>query len=191
MTPPKREPPTDRPPKIASARAVSTLIVNTGDGKGKTTAAMGTAMRAVARGWKVCVVQFIKSGRWRTGEERVARELGVTWLSAGDGFTWDAEDLRESEALAQKAWQEARTRVSSGDFDLVILDEVTYPMVWGWVSTDEVVRSLQERPRHVNVIATGRDAPPELVAIADTVTEMQKVRHAYDRGVQARRGIDY
>ncbi len=184
-------PPTERPQKADSVHAPSTLIVNTGDGKGKTTAAMGTAMRALARGWKVCVVQFIKSGQWRTGEENVARDLGVTWRNAGDGFTWDSADLGQSEALAKKAWEEARGILSSGDYDLVILDEVTYPMVWGWISTDEVVRALQDRPIHVNVIATGRDAPPELLAVADTVTEMRKVRHAYDRGVPARRGIDY
>jgi cob(I)alamin adenosyltransferase len=191
MTAGRRRPPTEPPQKAAAVHAPSTLIVNTGTGKGKTTAAMGTAIRAVARGWKVCVIQFIKSGRWRTGEEKVARELGVSWLSAGDGFTWESEDLKTSEALATRAWEQARETLAAGDYDLVILDEVTYPMVWGWVSIEEVVRSLQGRPGHVNVIATGRDAPSELIAEADTVTEMRNVRHAFDRGVQARRGIDY
>jgi cob(I)alamin adenosyltransferase len=167
------------------------VIVNTGAGKGKTTAAMGVVLRAVARGWRVCVVQFVKSGRWRTGEEQVARQLGVEWWTLGDGFTWESEDLSRSEALARAAWETAREKIRSGAYDLVVLDEVTYPMVWGWIPTEEVVRTIRERPRHVNVVATGRDAPPELVEVADTVTEMRKVRHAYDRGVGARRGIDY
>lgn len=184
-------PPTDRPQRPKPVRAPSLVVVNTGEGKGKTTAAMGTVLRAVARGWKVCVIQFVKSGRWRVGEEKVARDLGVDWWSLGDGFTWDSEDLSRSEALARAAWEAAEEKVRSGDYDLVLLDEVTYPMNWGWVATDEVVCAIRDRPEHVNVIATGRDAPPELVEVADTVTEMRKVRHAYDRGVRARRGIDY
>jgi cob(I)alamin adenosyltransferase len=125
------------------------------------------------------------------GEEKVARDLGVDWWSAGEGFTWESEDLDRSETLAKAAWQAAREKIASGDYDLVLLDEVTYPMTWGWIPTEEVVRVIRERPAYVNVVATGRDAPPELVEAADTVTEMRKVRHAYDRGVRARRGIDY
>jgi len=166
-------------------------VVNTGEGKGKTTAAMGTMLRAVARGWKVCVIQFIKSGRWRAGEEQVAGQLGVDWWTMGDGFSWESEDLDRSAALARAAWAAAHDRISSGDYDLVVLDEITYPMNWNWISTEEVVRAIAERPPHVSVIATGRDAPEALVEAADTVTEMRKVRHAYDRGVAARRGIDF
>lgn len=184
-------PPTEPPQRPEPVRAPSLVVVNTGEGKGKTTAAMGTVLRAVARGWKVCVIQFVKSGRWRVGEEKVARDLGVDWWSLGDGFTWDSEDLGRSEALARAAWEAAVEKVRSGDYDLVLLDEVTYPMNWGWIATDEVVRAIRDRPEHVNVIATGRDAPPELVEVGDTVTEMRKLRHAYDRGVRARRGIDY
>jgi cob(I)alamin adenosyltransferase len=171
--------------------APSVVVVNTGHGKGKTTAAMGTLIRAVARGWKVCVIQFIKSGQWRAGEEQVARELGVDWWTLGDGFTWDSEDLDRSEAISRSAWEAAKDKISSGGHDVVVLDEITYPMNWGWISTEEVAAAIRTRPRHVNVIATGRDAPPELVDVADTVTEMVNVRHAYDRGVRARRGIDY
>ncbi|HXF57345.1 MAG TPA: cob(I)yrinic acid a,c-diamide adenosyltransferase [Actinomycetota bacterium] len=186
-----QRPPTEPPRHRPGARAPSLVIVNTGDGKGKTTAAMGTVLRAVARGWKVCVIQFVKSGRWRAGEERVCRELGVEWWTLGEGFTWNSKDLRRSEALAQAAWEAAREKIASGHYDLVVLDEVTYPMTWGWIPTADVVRAIRERPAHVNVVATGRDAPAELVEVADTVTEMRKVRHAYDRGVGARRGIDY
>jgi cob(I)alamin adenosyltransferase len=191
MTGARSRPPTDPPERLEPIRAPSVVIVNTGEGKGKTTAAMGTVLRAVARGWKVCVIQFIKSGRWRVGEEKVARDLGVDWWSLGDGFTWDSEDLGRSEGLARSAWEAAEEKIRSGDYDLVLLDEVTYPMNWGWIATDEVVRAIRDRPEHVNIIATGRDAPPELAEVADTVTEMRKVRHAYDRGVRARRGIDY
>jgi cob(I)alamin adenosyltransferase len=184
---PRRERPT-HPDRVA---ARSLVVVNTGHGKGKTTAAMGTLIRAVARGWKVCVIQFIKSGQWRAGEEQVARQLGVDWWTLGDGFTWDSEDLDRSEAVSRSAWEAAKDKISSGGHDVVVLDEITYPMNWGWISSEEVAAAIRTRPRHVNVIATGRDAPPELVDVADTVTEMVNVRHAYDRGVRARRGIDY
>jgi cob(I)alamin adenosyltransferase len=186
-TEPRTEPPIK--PKRATARSV--VIVNTGHGKGKTTAAMGTLIRAVARGWKVCVVQFIKSGKWRAGEAQIAKQLGVDWWTIGDGFTWDSEDLDQSKAIARSAWEAAKEKVSSGDYQLAVLDEITYPMTWGWISSEEVAAVIRARPRHVSVIATGRDAPPELIEVADTVTEMVNIRHAYDRGVRARRGIDY
>lgn len=185
------KPPTERPKRPVRTRASSLVIVNTGEGKGKTTAAMGIVLRAVARGWRACVIQFIKSGRWRVGEEKVSRQLGVEWWTTGDGFTWESTNLERSAALAREAWEAAREKIASGEYELVVLDEVTYPMRWGWIPTDEVVRALRERPAHVNVVATGRDAPAELLEVADTVTEMRKLRHAYDRGVGARRGIDY
>lgn len=184
-------PPTQPPRREAPTHATSLVIVNTGDGKGKTTAAMGTLLRAVSRGWRACVIQFIKSGEWRAGEEAVARKLGIEWLSLGEGFTWDSEDLDRDRAAAGEAWRAARERIVSAAYDVVLLDEVTYPMTWGWISTAQVVQTIRERPEHVNVIATGRDAPPELLEVADTVTQMTKVRHAFDRGVRARRGIDY
>lgn len=183
-------PPTEPPPR-GSTRATSLVLVNTGDGKGKSTAAFGTVMRAVARGWKVAVVQFLKSGEWQVGEEKVARRLGVDWFALGDGFTWDSPDMGESEAIAMEAWHQASHLIVSGDHALVVLDEITYPMNWGWIDPDEVIETIRDRPAHVNVICTGRDAPPELVEIADTVTEMRKLKHAYDEGIMARRGIDY
>jgi len=184
------EVPIEAPPR-ARVRAESVVIVNTGDGKGKSTAAFGTMLRAIARGWSVCVIQFVKSGRWKVGEEQSAKRLGVDWWAIGDGFTWDSKDMDRTEAVAREAWRVARERVESGAYRLVILDEVTYPMNWGWISTADVVDAVANRPRAVNVIATGRDAPQELVDCADTVTEMRNVKHVFDRGVRAMRGIDF
>ncbi len=152
---------------------------------------MGTVLRAVARGWRVAVVQFIKSGDWRVGEEDIGRKLGVDWESIGEGFTWDSEDLGAAADIAREAWSVSKEKIASGDFDLVVLDEATYPMNWEWISTDDVVETIKTRPDGVNVIVTGRDAPAALIDVADTVTEMRKVRHAYDRGIAARRGIDF
>ena len=184
------EPPTERPaPK--THRAPSIVLVNTGDGKGKTTAAMGTVLRALARGWRVCVVQFVKSGRWHSGEVRLLSELGAEWHTMGDGFTWEVDDLDHSAELARAAWQVARDAIVSGTFDLVLLDEVTYPINWGWIDQGEVITTIKGRPATVNVIITGRDAPPGVVEVADTVTEMRKVKHAYDQGIKAKKGIEY
>ena len=184
------EVPTQAPVR-ASKKAPSIVIVNTGDGKGKSTAAFGTALRAVARGWKVCVIQFIKSDAWKVGEREAARRLGVEWWNIGDGFTWDSKDMERTEAVAREAWRVSVGKVQSGDYGLVVLDEITYPMSWGWISTAEVVEVIRTRPASVNVIATGRDAPEELIAVADTVTEMRKRKHAFDEGIGAIRGIDF
>ena len=188
---PLAEPPTELRPPPPRRDQPSIVIVNTGDGKGKSTAAFGTMLRAVARGWQVSVVQFMKSGRWRVGEETVARRLGVDWAATGDGFSWLSDDLERSRALAGAAWELARDVIAAGRHQLVVLDEITYPMIWGWIPGVEVAKTIRDRPAHVNVIATGRDAPDELLEVADTITEMRKVRHVYDTGVRARRGLDY
>jgi cob(I)alamin adenosyltransferase len=171
--------------------APSLVIVNTGDGKGKSTAAFGVVMRAVARGWRVAVVQFLKSGEWHVGEEDTARSLGVDWSAIGEGFTWDSADLSEDQAVAQAAWARAAELIRAGEHRLVVLDEITYPMTWGWIDTDEVVETIRSRPSQVSIIATGRDAPAALIDVADTVTEMRNVKHAYDSGIVAKKGIDY
>ena len=189
MTDPS-QPPTEAPP-TGSRRQSSLVLVNTGDGKGKSTAAFGTAMRAVARGWKVGVVQFLKSGEWSVGEEKTGRRLGIDWWALGDGFTWDSEDMEESEAIAREAWRQASERMASDEYQLMVLDEITYPINWGWIEIDEVLAAIRDRPRALNLILTGRDAPALLIDAADTVTEMRKVKHAFDSGIAARRGIDY
>lgn len=184
-------PPTEDPRPEGMKTAPSVVVVNTGDGKGKSTAAFGIVMRAIARDWRVAVVQFLKSGEWRVGEETVARQLGVDWLAIGEGFTWDSKDLSEDEAVAKEAWSQAAKLINDGEHRLVVLDEITYPMNWGWIDTDEVVRVIRERPSKVNVVATGRDAPAALIDVADTVTEMRSIKHAYDSGIVAKKGIDY
>jgi cob(I)alamin adenosyltransferase len=172
-------------------RQRSLVLVNTGDGKGKSTAAFGVVMRALARDWRVCVIQFIKSAKWKVGEEKLARSLGVDWLKGGDGFTWESPDLDQSAGRAVAAWQLAAAAIAGGEYELVVLDEITYPLAYGWLDTDEVVAAIRDRPARVNIVATGRRAPPELIEAADTVTEMVKVKHAFDRGIRARRGIDF
>jgi cob(I)alamin adenosyltransferase len=184
-------PPRQRPRTPPARRQASLVLVNTGHGKGKSTAAFGVMLRAVARGWQVSMIQFMKSGRWRTGEEEVGRRLGVDWAATGDGFSWLSDDLERSRALAAAAWQRAAGTIAAGEHQLVVLDEITYPMNWGWIPSDEVTAAIRDRPLHVNIVATGRDAPEPLLGVADTVTEMRKIRHAYDTGARARRGIDF
>ena len=167
------------------------MLVNTGNGKGKSTAAFGTMLRAVARGWPVAVVQFLKSGKWNTGEEKVGRQLGVDWYAIGEGFTWDSEDLSVDEAVAQAAWQHAAGLLASGSHRLVLLDEITYPMNWGWIDAGDVAATLRDRPEDTSVFLTGREMPQPVIDVADTVTEMVKVKHAFEHGIRARKGIDY
>ena len=185
------DPPTEDPRPDGLRRAESLVLVNTGDGKGKSSAAFGVVMRSVARDWRVAVVQFIKSGTWQTGEEKLARRLGVNWWTLGEGFSWDSEDLDEDRATAVEAWRHARSLLEADDHRLVVLDEVTYPVNWGWLDVNEVVTAIRDRSPKVNVVVTGRNAPEQLVAVADTVTEMRNVKHAYEAGLRALKGVDY
>ncbi len=168
----------------------SLVVVLTGDGKGKTTSAMGTVLRSLARGWRVAVIQFVKSGAWRSGEAEMLGRLGVEFRATGEGFTWDVEDLDASVEAARRAWEEAARTIASGDVQLVVLDEITYPMNWGWIDTAAVVEAIRARPERVSVVVTGRDAPHAIVDVADTVTEMVNRKHAFDAGIAALRGID-
>lgn len=183
--------PLDDPRPDDLRRAPSVVIVNTGDGKGKSSAAFGVMLRSLARGWPVAVVQFVKSGAWKVGEEKLGRQLGADWFNVGDGFTWDSDDIEHDKALARAGWATAAALIDAGEHRLVILDELTYLCTWGWVETGDVVATIAGRPPHVNVIVTGRDAPQELIEISDTVTEMRKVKHAYDQGINAMKGIEY
>jgi cob(I)alamin adenosyltransferase len=174
-----------------AARVTSLVLINTGHGKGKSSAAFGVMGRGWARGWTVGVVQFVKSGKWKVGERKLAEHLGIEWSTMGDGFTWESTDLDETAAKGRHAWELSRAKLASGHYDLLILDELTYAVTYGWIDVADVVAGIEHRDPKTNVVITGRDAAPELIEIADTVTEMRKVKHAYDRGVKARKGIEF
>jgi cob(I)alamin adenosyltransferase len=169
----------------------SVIVVNTGDGKGKSSSAFGVMGRAWARGWRVAVIQFIKADSWNTGEKKLADHLGVDWHTLGDGFTWESTDLDETEAKGRHAWEAAKAVLAGGDYQLVILDELTYAITFGWIDEDDVVEALRNRAEKTNVVITGRDASDGVIAVADTVTEMHKVKHAFDSGITAIKGIEY
>jgi cob(I)alamin adenosyltransferase len=178
-----------RPDDLRSAPSL--VVVNTGNGKGKSSAAFGVMLRGVAAGWNVAVCQFIKSSEWKVGEEKIGRQLGVDWNSFGDGFTWDSNDIEHDKALAAAGWQKAKDLIAAGEHELIILDELTYLCTWGWIDEADVLAAITGRPERVNLVITGRDAPAGLIDIADTVTEMTEVKHAYQQGIRAKRGIDY
>ncbi len=168
------------------------VLVFTGDGKGKTSAALGVVTRALGTGWKVAFLQFIK-GNWKSAEENLVPLFGDQWLylKLGRGFTWEHESLEEDKAAAREAWAEARRILASGEYELVVLDEINYVLSYGFLDVEDVLAGLKARPQGVHVICTGRDAPPELIAYADLVTEMRKVKHPFDRGILAQQGIDF
>lgn len=168
------------------------VIVNTGDGKGKTTAALGMVLRAWGRGLRVCVIQFIKAETGRWGEIMAARKLGIDWHTTGDGFTWTSKDLDETAARARHGWQIAQEKISTGGYDLIVLDEFTYALHYGWLDTVEVIDwLLKNRPEPMHLVITGRSAPAELIDYADLVTEMNVIKHPYESGIQAQPGIEF
>ncbi len=184
--------PREPPVKPASPRRVDSIVLlNTGHGKGKSSAAFGVMGRAWARGWRVCVVQFVKGGKWQVGERKLADHLGIEWQTLGDGFTWESKDIDETVAKGRHAWRVAREKLASGAYEMVILDEVTYAVSYGWVEVADVVGGIVGRSKKTNVVITGRDAPQELIDIADTATEMRVIKHAYAKGIRAVKGIEY
>src|SRR5580700_9826544 len=149
----------------APGRVPSLVLINTGHGKGKSSAAFGVMGRAWARGWTVGVVQFVKGGKWKVGERKLADHLGIDWQILGDGFTWESNDLDETAAKGRHAWEVARAKLAGGDFDLLILDELTYAISYGWVPVADVVAGIAGRAPRTNVVITGRDAAPELIDV--------------------------
>ena len=168
------------------------VIVNTGDGKGKTTAALGVLFRAWGRGLKVRMFQFIKNTGSRYGEQRAAEKVGITISALGDGFTWLSKDLDHSGELAAQQWGNCKEALLQGGDDVVVMDELTYALQFGWVSTEELIETLKLRPPAMHVIITGRGAPDALVDYADLVTEMREIKHPFkDKGIKAQPGIEF
>ncbi len=183
-------PPLDHQRLLQPAERRGLVLVHTGDGKGKSTAAFGLALRAHGRGKPVLIYQFMKVPSARFGEHRVFEQLGVPIIGLGDGFSWKSKDLEHSAELAREGWARAESSIRGGEHFLVVLDEIMYPLRYGWIALDAVLQSLRERPPHVHVVLTGRGAPAELIELADTVTEMRLVKHHYKAGVPAQRGIE-
>jgi len=180
------------------AREHPLLIVNTGHGKGKSTAAFGLMLRAWAQGWPIGVYQFVKSGKWRVGEQAAARALSesgaggrIDWFKMGDGWTWTSRDLEQSADLAREGWEEVKRRLADETYRFLLLDEFTYPMTFGWVDVAEVVDVLTQRPGFQHVVVTGRDAPEKLIEAADLVSVVTKVKHPYDTGRRGQKGIEW
>lgn len=180
------------------------LMVHTGDGKGKSTGAFGLALRGWNQGWNIGVFQFVKSAKWRIGEQTVFERLGklhaetgeggpVDWQKMGAGWSWSRKEgtAEDHERAAVEGWAEIKRRLADERHDLYVLDEFTYPMQWGWVHISDVVSTLRDRPGHQHVIITGRRAAPELCEAADLVTEMTKHKHPMDVGQKGQRGIEW
>ena len=181
-----------------AAREAPLLLVHTGYGKGKSTAAFGVLQRAWAQGWACGVYQFVKSGKWRVGEELAAKVLNesdqggtIDWFKQGDGWTWTSRDLEESADLAREGWAEVQRQLAAQRYRFLLLDEFTYPMKFGWVDPAEVVDVLTDRPGFTHVVVTGRDAPQALVDVADLVTDMTKLKHPFETGQRGQKGIEW
>jgi cob(I)alamin adenosyltransferase len=179
-------------------------VVHTGPMKGKSTAAFGLGLRGWNQGWDIAVFQFVKSAKWRVGEESAYKALGelhaekglggpVEWHKMGEGWSWSRKQGSDEDhaQAARDGWVEIKRRLAAAQHDLYILDEFTYPMKWGWVDVDDVVATLRERPGHQHVVITGRDAAPALVEYADLVAEMTKVKHPMDAGQKGQKGIEW
>lgn len=180
------------------------LIINTGEGKGKSTAAFGVALRGWNQGWRVGVFQFVKSAKWKVGEQTALEALGrlhnetgeggpVEWFKMGTGWSWSRKSATEAESaeLALEGWQEVKRRLANETHDLYVLDEFTYPVNWGWIDIDDVVETLANRPGTQHVVITGRKADPKLIEIASIVTEMTKIKHPFDEGQRGQKGIEW
>jgi len=169
------------------------ILLYTGDGKGKTTAALGQVLRAAGHGFKTVIIQFIKNLE-NTGEIMAAKKILADHLEIypmGTGFTWDAKDREELHLAAAKGWALAREKINSGSYSMVILDELTYALNYGLLDQDEVIAFLAQKPEKLHIIITGRDASEKLIALADLVTEMKEIKHPYKKGIRAMKGIEF
>jgi cob(I)alamin adenosyltransferase len=167
-------------------------IVFTGDGKGKTTATMGMVLRAWGHGLRICVIQFIKRPTNRYGEVRAARHLGIEWHATGDGLVRRERDVERAAGKVKNGWLLSQRKIVSGDYDMIVLDEFTYAITYGWLRVDEVVTWLQEhKPPELHLVITGRGAPPLLIDYADLVTEMRLVKHPFTSGIKGQKGVEF
>ncbi len=179
-------------PKRRKPRDRQLVIVITGHGKGKSTSGFGMLMRSWARGYRCGVFQFVKSGKWKVGESKAAMALGgIDWEKMGDGWSWLSRDLEQSEDLAREGWAEVKRAIADERYEFLLLDEITYPINWGWIELDDVLATLHDRPGFQHVVITGRDAPAELVDAADLVSEVVNVKHPMDVGIRAQEGIEW
>jgi len=167
-------------------------LVNTGEGKGKSSSGFGVVFRAAGWGLKVCVIQLIK-GKWKTGEQQAAAKFdNIEWHALGDGFTWDTKNPEQDLDTSREIWEFAKNKILSEEFDLVMLDEINYCCGYGWFTGKEIADFIRDhKPSWMHLILTGRDAPQEIIEVADTVTEMHKVKHAFDSGIMAAQGVEF
>jgi cob(I)alamin adenosyltransferase len=168
------------------------VLVNTGEGKGKSSSALGMVFRAAGWGMKVCVIQYIK-GQWQTGEQKAAQKFdNIEWHALGDGFTWDTKNPEQDIKTSRAIWELSKEKIRSGEFDLVLLDEINYCCGYQWISGQEIADFITaEKPDWMHLILTGRNAAPEVIALAHTVTEMTPIKHAYNQGIKAEQGIEF
>lgn len=167
-------------------------LVHTGEGKGKSSSAFGVVFRAAGWGMRVCVIQFIK-GRWKTGEQQAAQRFeNIEWHVLGDGFTWDTNNPEQDRKTCREAWEFSQKKIVSGEYDLVVLDEINYCCSYGWLSGEEVAGFIREhKPAWMHLLLTGRGAPAEVIELANTVTEMRPLKHAFDAGIAAQQGVEF
>ncbi len=181
----------EKKPRVPARTRRGLILVFTGNGKGKTSAALGILMRTWGHGMKGVMLSFIKASDMKYGEHRAAARMeGLEIIQLGDGFTWLSEDLEKDRALAETCWARCREKLADPSYDVVILDEITYPVNYGWLVLDDVLAAIRERPSHQHVVLTGRDAPAAFIEAADTVTEMREVKHAFQQGIRAAVGIE-
>ena len=168
------------------------VIVNTGNGKGKTTAALGLLMRSWGQNLRVVMLQFMKATTGKWGEIRAAQQMGVEIIPGGKGFTWMSKNIQEDREAAQACWQASKEKITSDQYDVIILDELTYTFKYGWINVEDVIHTLQQRNPALHIVITGRNAPQELIEYADLVTEMREIKHPYKlQGVRAQKGIEF
>lgn len=167
------------------------VLIYTGNGKGKTTAALGQLVRVSGWDMKAAMFQFIKGTKLKAGEHRAAERFGLDLRPMGAGFTWREKDREKAIALSMEQWRNCREAIMSGEFDMIIMDEISYPLTLEWIPLAEVIDTIKNRPASLNLVLTGRDMPQEIIDMADLVTEMREVKHQFNKGIKARKGIEF